>query len=185
MRNNPVNKTDPDGHFFDPGDKFKTKNAAAVDAVIYIRKQPSGYNWEYGTHIHQNADKTFTYNEPVTQQNPRGVDLPQVQKNDVADVHTHNDNDPKANSIELPDKINSISTKHEVQLLNGDVKANVDYDSYVGAPNGNVLKFTPNSNAPDGLGNVTTVQKNVAPAPATKPTTTPQLTTTKKEEKPQ
>jgi RHS repeat-associated protein len=75
-RNNPLSRTDPDGH--DPGDKFKTKNEAAVDAVKYMRAQKNGYKWEYGTRIHQDA-KNFSYGPVVTQELPKGVDPPALQ----------------------------------------------------------------------------------------------------------
>jgi RHS repeat-associated protein len=161
-RNNPTSLPDIDGH--DPGDKFKTKKAAAVDAVKYIRAKPDGYSVEYGTRIEKNG-KVYTYQEPVTQNNPKGVDLPPLQKNDVGDVHTHENNDPLANSIQQPDKLGTIADKNAVQKMQDDPNIKVDYQSYVGAPNGDVLQFTPNSNAPDGLGDTKVVQHNVAPDP--------------------
>lgn len=163
--NNPTSLADLDGH--DPGDKFKSKKAAAADAVGYIRKQPNGYKFEYGTRIFKDG-KTYSYNDPVTQQNPKGVDLPELQKNDVGDVHTHNygvGDDAHANSIEQPDRIGTVQDKDKVQKMQDDPKASVDYQSYVGAPNGDLLQFTPNPNAPDGLGDAKTVQHNVAPDP--------------------
>jgi hypothetical protein len=93
-RNNPISLPDIDGH--DPGDKFKTKTAAAVDAVKYMRGKSDGYSVEYGTRIEKNG-KVYTYQEPVTQHNPKGVDLPALQKNDVDDVHAHENNDPRPN----------------------------------------------------------------------------------------
>lgn len=41
----------------------------------------------------------------------------------------------------------------------------VDYDSYVLAPNGDLLKFTPNPNAPDGWGDKTVEERNIDPDP--------------------
>ena len=162
-RNDPISVNDPDGH--DPGDKFKSKTAAAADAVRYIRKQENGYKWEYGTRIEKDG-KIYTYKEPVTQKNPTGVDLPSLQKNDVGDVHTHNygvGQDVHANSIEQPDRIGTVQDKEQVQKMQGDPKATVDYQSYVGAPNGDLIQFTPNPNAPDGLGDAKVVQHNVSP----------------------
>jgi RHS repeat-associated protein len=159
--NNPISFGDPDGH--DPGDKFKSKTAAAADAVRYIRKQSNGYKWEYGTRIFKGG-KTYSYNNPVTQQNPKGVDLPPLQKNDVGDVHTHNygvGDDAHANSVEQPDRIGTVQDKEAVQKMQDDPKTSVDYQSYVGAPNGDLVQFTPNSNASDGLGDAKVVQHNV------------------------
>lgn len=163
-RNNPLSMRDPDGH--DPGDKFKSKAAAAADAVKYIRKQENGYKFEYGTRI-QKDGKSYSYKEPVTQGKPGGVDLQPLQKNDVGDVHTHNYgvDDAHANSIERPDKINTIQDKDAVQKMQDDPSNKVDYQSFVGAPNGNLLQFTPNPNAPDLLGDTKVVQHNVAPDP--------------------
>ena len=164
-RNNPMSMRDPDGH--DPGDKFKSKAAAAADAVKYIRKQDHGYRWEYGTTIQKNG-KSYTYVEPVTQKNPKGVDLPSPQKTDVGDVHTHNygvGEDAYANKIEQPDKLHTITTKDDVQKMQDAPNTKVDYQGYVGAPNGDLLQFTPNPNAPDLLGDTKVVQHNVAPDP--------------------
>lgn len=163
-RNNPLSIRDPDGH--DPGDKFKSKAAAAADAVKYIRKQENGYKFEYGTRIEKDG-KSYSYSEPVTQGKPGGVDLQPLQKNDVGDVHTHNYgvDDAHANSIERPDKINTIQDKDSLQKLQDNPSNKVDYQSFVGAPNGDLLQFTPNSNAPDLLGDTKVVQHNVAPDP--------------------
>jgi hypothetical protein len=49
--------------------------------------------------------------------------------------------------------------------MQDDPNAKVDYQSYVGAPNGDLVQFTPNPNAPDNLGDAKVVQKNVAPDP--------------------
>jgi RHS repeat-associated protein len=164
-RNNPLSRADADGH--DPGDKFKTKNAAAVDAVRYMRTQKNGYKWEYGTRVHQDG-KSFSYGPVVTQENPKGVDPPAVQKNDVGDVHTHNygvGEDAHANNVEQPDRLSTIQDKKDVQNMQDSSGTKVDYQSYVGAPNGDVVQFTPNSNAPDDLGDAKVVQHNVAPDP--------------------
>jgi len=169
--NNPTSFADQDGH--DPGDKFKSKVAAAVDAVKYIRNKSDGYSVEYGTRIQKNG-KIYTYQEPVTQHNPKGVDLPPLQKNSVGDVHTHENNDPLANSIQQPDKVGTITDKDAVQKMQDEPKSKVDYQSYVGAPNGDVIQFTPNPNAPDGLGDTKVVQHNVAPNPPSKSQPQPQ-----------
>jgi Domain of unknown function (DUF4329) len=164
VRNLPTTKFDKDGH--DPGDKFKTKAAAATDAVKYIRGKSDGYKNEYGTRIEKDG-KSYSYKEPVTQGKPGGVDLQPLQKNDVGDVHTHNYgvDDAHANSIERPDKTGTIQDKDAVQKMQDDPSSKVDYQSFVGAPNGDVLQFTPNSNAPDLLGDTKVVQHNVAPDP--------------------
>src|SRR5258708_398160 len=183
VRNLPTSKFDQDGH--DPGDKFKTKTEAAVDAVKYIRGKSDGYKNEYGTRIEKDG-KTYSYKEPVTQNNPKGADLPQLQKNDVGDAHTHNANNPLSNSIQHPHKIDTIKNNDAVQKMQDDPNAKVDYQSYVGAPNGNVLQFTPNPNAPDLLVDTKVVQKNVAPDPnPSQPQPQPQPQPKPKQEEPQ
>jgi RHS repeat-associated protein len=181
VRNLPTTKLDKDGH--DPGDKFKNKTAAAADAVKYIRGRSDGYKNEYGTRIEKNG-KSYSYIEPLTQGKPGGVDLQPLQKNDVGDVHTHNYgvDDAHANSIEQPDRIGTVQDKDKVQKMQDDPKATVDYQSYVGAPNGDVIQFTPNPNAPDGLGDSKTVQHNVAPDPNPPPPPPTPTPTPKKEE---
>ncbi len=130
-----------------------------------MRKSKSGYRWEYGARIHKDG-KNYTYGPVVTQEKGKGVDLPALQKNDVGDIHTHNygvGDDAHANSIELPDRTSTVQDKDAVQKMNGGAK--VDYDSYVLGPNGNLIKFTPNPNAPDNLGDAKVVEHNVDPDP--------------------
>lgn len=145
---------------------YKSKDAAASAAVKDMRKGEKGYKWEYGARIHKDG-KTYTYGPVVTDKSGTGVNLPGVQKNDVGDVHTHNygvGDDAHANSIEYPDKASTVTDKAAVQKLNSVAK--IDYDSYVGAPNGNLLKFTPNPSAPDGWGDTRVVERGVAPDPS-------------------
>ncbi len=145
---------------------YKSKDAAASAAVEDMRKRENGYKWEYGARIHKNG-KTYTYGPVVTDKSGTGVNLPGVQKDDVGDVHTHNygvGDDAHANSIEYPDKASTVTDKAAVQKLNSGAK--IDYDSYVGAPNGNLLKFTPNPSAPDGWGDTRVVERGVAPDPS-------------------
>jgi hypothetical protein len=54
----------------------------------------------------------------------------------VGDVHTHNYgvDDTRANSIERPDKINTIQDRDAVQKLQDNPNNKVDYQSFVGAP---------------------------------------------------
>lgn len=143
---------------------YKSKNKAASAAVKDMRKRKNGYKWEYGARIHKDG-KAYSYGPVVTDKNPKGVNLPDLQKNDVGDVHTHNygvGEDAHANSIEQPDRITTVQDKASVQKMNGGA---VDYDSYVGAPNGNLIRFTPNPNAPDNLGDSKVVERGVAPDP--------------------
>ena len=110
--------------------------------------------------------KSFSYGPVVTQQNPKGVDPPPLQKNDVGDIHTHNygvGEDPHANNVEQPDRLSTLTDRDQVQDMNNGAK--VDYQSYVAAPNGDVIQFTPNRDAPDLLGNAKVVKKDVAPDP--------------------
>jgi RHS repeat-associated protein len=183
VRNLPNVKFDADGH--DPGDKFKTKVAAAADAVTYIRKQPGGYKFEYGTRIEKNGD-SYSYTAPVTNKDPSGVDLQPLQKSDVGDVHTHvyGPDDAHANSIEQPDMVGTIQDKDKVRKMQDDPKTPVDYQSYVGAPNGDLLQFTPNPNAPNLLGDTKTVQSSVAPDPNAPSKSKPQQQGTPQEKNP-
>jgi RHS repeat-associated protein len=148
-----------------PQNTYKSKDAAAAAAVEDMRNRENGYGWEYGARIHKDGD-TYSYGPVVTDKDPKGVNLPDLQKNDVGDVHTHNyrvGDDAHANSIEQPDRISSVQDKAAVQKMNPGGKVN--YDSYVGAPNGNLIRFTPNPKAPDNLGNAKVVRRGVAPDP--------------------
>lgn len=132
-----------------------------------MRKQENGYRWEYGTRIQKTGNR-FTYTEVVTDKNSTGVNLPALKKNDVGDVHTHNygvGQDAHANQVEQPDRVSTAQDKEQVQKMQDNPNAKVDYQSYVGAPNGDVIQFTPNPNAPDNLGDAKVVQRNVAPDP--------------------
>ena len=170
--NNPLSSEDEDGH--DPGDQFKTKVEAAADAVKYMRAQPGGYKVEYGSRIH-NDSGSFTYGPVVTQNDPGHVQLPDVQKNDVGDVHTHDYGvkdpdtgqlqDKYANTIQDPDKMQTVDAGNAVKLLQDDPRSPVDYQSYVGAPNGELIQFTPTPKVPGQVGESKVVQKGVAPDP--------------------
>ena len=80
-----------------------------------------------------------------------------MQKNTVGDYHTHPAGNPESEKMELPDKLSAITNAGEVRVLNGqkrDLSGASNFGSYVGAPSGNMIKFTPDTRAADGLGTV-------------------------------
>jgi RHS repeat-associated protein len=60
---NVVNRIDPFG--LKPGDPFRTKDEAGIDAIKYINLKSISKGTEYGGWIYQNADGTYSYTSPV------------------------------------------------------------------------------------------------------------------------
>jgi RHS repeat-associated protein len=142
---------------------YKSKDAAAGAAGRDMRKRENGYKWEYGARIHKDGKK-YSYGPVVTDKNPKGVDLPALQKNDVGDIHTHNNGvDPQPNIMGQSDQQETVRDKDTVQKMNGGAK--VDYSSYVLAPNGDLIKFTPDTSGPAGWGEPQVIKHDVAPDP--------------------
>ncbi len=86
VSNDPVNWTDPSG--LDPGDSFPSAGEAAGDAINYINPTSIRRNLEYGGHIIQNSDGTYSATLPL-QGGPAGVNIGLPPANGVASYHTH------------------------------------------------------------------------------------------------
>jgi RHS repeat-associated protein len=135
--------------------RYGSIDAAAAAAQTEARNQPNADKVEYGGRIYKNDDGTYSSTTPVTQNNPKGVDLPEVQQNTVGDYHTHPSGSAEAEKMELPDRLSAIKDAGDVRVANGqkrDLTGQSNYSSYVGAPSGKMMKFTPDTRAKDGLG---------------------------------
>jgi RHS repeat-associated protein len=142
---------------------YKSKDAAAEAAGREMRKKQNGYKWEYGARIHKDGKK-YSYGPVVTDKDPKGVNLPDLQKNDVGDIHTHNYGaDPQPNVMGQSDQQGTVRDMDAVRKMNGGAKA--DYSSYVLAPNGDLIKFTPDLSGPAGWGQPQVIKHDVAPDP--------------------
>ena len=68
--NNPLRFVDPDG--LAPGQKYRTQNDAAWDAVHDINPKSKKEDQEYGGYIYQNEDQTYSYSDPQKIGMPHG-----------------------------------------------------------------------------------------------------------------
>src|SRR5437588_11496832 len=69
---NPARWHDPFG--FRPGKKYPSRDCAGYDAVTDIMLLSHIIGWEYGGRIYKNPDATYSYTDPVTQEDPHQVD---------------------------------------------------------------------------------------------------------------
>jgi hypothetical protein len=143
--------------------KYKSKDAAAEAAGRDMRQRKNGYGVEYGARIHKNG-KDYTYGPVVTDNKPKGVDLPDLQKDDVGDMHTHNNR--TGENPEVMGQSDQQSTGRDmdnVRKMNPGAKQ--DYDSYVLTPKGDLIKFTPDTSGPAGWGEPKVIKHDIAPDP--------------------
>lgn len=128
-----------------------------------MRKRENGYGWEYGARIHKNG-KHYTYGPVVTDKNPKGVNLPDPQKDDVGDIHTHNNRTGENPEVMgMGDQGGTVRDRDTVRKMNPGAKA--DYDSYVLTPKGDLIKFTPDTSGPAGWGTPRVIDHGIAPDP--------------------
>jgi RHS repeat-associated protein len=135
--------------------RFKTPDQAAAAALAEAAKMSDVGTYEYGGTIYRNADGTYSYTAPVTQHDTEHVNPGPMQKNTIGDYHTHPTGNPSSNKIELPDKLSAITNAGDVRNLNGqkrEKKGESDFNSYIGTPNGKMIRFRPDTRSPDGLG---------------------------------
>ena len=148
-----------------PQDTYKSKDAAAKAAGEDMRKRENGYGQEYGARIHKDGKK-YSYGPVVTNgpNDPKHVDLPAVQKNDVGDIHTHNNRmDENPEVMGQSDQQSTVRDMDAVRKMNPGAKQ--DYDSYVLTPKGDLIKFTPDTSGPAGWGEPRVVDHHIAPDP--------------------
>ena len=136
---NPVNYIDPFG--LNPGDIFKTRRDAAVDAIRYI--QTTKNNWrevEYGGWVYKadDCEEGYTYREPIEGVSGGVPGFPPVMPEGAANAWFHTHNEPSGlqklfgtdgESFSFPDDI-SISRYNKS-------------DGYVGTPSGHIKKYDP------------------------------------------
>lgn len=128
-----------------------------------MRKSKNGHKWEYDARIHKDG-KNYSYGPVVTDKDPKNVNLPDVQKNDVGDIHTHNNrtgDNPEV--MGQSDQQSTVRDMDAVRKMNPGAKQ--DYDSYVLTPKGDLIKFTPDTSGPAGWGEPRVIDHNIAPDP--------------------
>jgi len=84
--NDPVNYFDPPGTL--PGDDYDTADVAATSALYGIYEKTLQQGIEYGGHIYQKPDGSFSYTKEVPG-TPEHVELPPSPEGAVADYHSH------------------------------------------------------------------------------------------------
>jgi RHS repeat-associated protein len=109
--NNPVNWIDPYG--LAPGDKFPTKDQAAIDAMDYIMNTSARADREYGGYLYQNKDNSFSYTAPVRGER-REMDVSKFpcrpEGTDKAGIyHTHPGTDYNSTQFSADDSLAAIS----------------------------------------------------------------------------
>jgi RHS repeat-associated protein len=134
---NPIRFIDPDGmRAADPGDKFKTKDAAALDFAKLYNDNSIAKSKEIATYIVEIKDGSttyYTYLKPnvgsEASATPKGLGLSnEGDATIVARVHTHGSYDPKyANNVFSSTDITNAK--------------NQGVDSYVATPNGSLQKY--------------------------------------------
>lgn len=134
---NPIRFIDPDGmRVADPGDKFKTAAAAALDFANLYNDNSIAKSKEYATYVVEvkEGNTTFyTYLKPnqgsKASSTPKGLGLSnEGDAKVVARAHTHGSYDPKyANNVFSPADISNAKSQ--------------GVDSYVATPNGSLQKF--------------------------------------------
>ena len=100
----------------------------------------------------------------VTDKKAKGVGLPDPQKDDVGDIHTHNNRTGDNSEVMgQSDQQGTVRDMDKVRKMNGGAKA--DYDSYVLTPKGDLIKFTPDTSGPAGWGEPKIIKNDIAPDP--------------------
>jgi RHS repeat-associated protein len=136
--NNPLNCTDADG--LKPGDKYKTRDEAAIAALEDAWSKQGNKNEEWGGWLYQNSDGSWSYTDPVSQGNPEFVnpgDKPKG-KNGYAGYHTHANYDPKMNNKDLNWDSNELPSDRD--MLDSDIDQTPEY---IGTANGDIILYIP------------------------------------------
>lgn len=92
VANDPVNWIDPTG--LRPGDQFTSPGEAAGDVLNYINPTSIGQNLEYGGHIIQNPNGSYSATTPIVG-GPAGVNIGMPPPGSAASYHTHGGYDPR------------------------------------------------------------------------------------------
>ncbi len=128
VMNDPINLIDPSG--LKPGDKFKTPDAAARDAINYINPTSRRENREYSGSIFKDPSGNFFATDP-TGGDENSSRIPIQPGNFPAGIyHTHGGPSPGAENFSGPD-IDGADW--------------IGRPSWLGTPSGNILKYDPNS----------------------------------------
>jgi RHS repeat-associated protein len=134
---NPVRFIDPDGkRAANPGDKFKTADAAALDFAKLYNDNSIAKSKEYATvivKITKDSEVFYTYLKPnegsTASSKARGLGLSnEGDAVTVADAHTHGSYDPKY--------ANNVFSKTDTDGNDAD-----KIDGYVATPSGSLLKY--------------------------------------------
>ncbi|MES4787429.1 MAG: hypothetical protein C4294_18305, partial [Nitrospiraceae bacterium] len=123
-----------------PGDPYRTANQAAVAAINDIFPLTAASGNEWGGRVYRMPNGKFSYTEPK-EGNPKNMGevptliCPNDGKNEGM-YHTHPNVRPYSNGSGDPNKVSG-----------GDQEwaENEKKPIFIGTPNGNILKFTPNT----------------------------------------
>jgi RHS repeat-associated protein len=140
--NDPINLTDPLG--LAPGDKYKSENEAAKQAIRDINPTSIKEHSEYAGFVYQNSDGTFSYTSPNkgTKDSSRpsywdAVDLTWSPfKSEIGLYHTHGGKDAGYDNENFsPEDMDVYDSTNE--------------PGWVGTPNGDIKKYTPRPGEPE------------------------------------
>jgi RHS repeat-associated protein len=140
--NNPIRFIDPDGReVMNPGDRFKTIEAAAKDFAMLYNDNSIKDKKEYGAVIYQvtnsRGEKYYTYTVPNVSSGESSVipapDFSMENSIIVSAVHTHSNYDKKyANDVPSPKDMEGAEL--------------FGMDAYISTPKGELLKYNVNTN---------------------------------------
>ena len=130
-RNNPITFWDPDGRKV--GDKYKTMDKAAGDALNEINPKSVKQHKEYAGMLYKNKDGTFSYTKPnrgtKDGSSPGGPKSVPKKTTAVAYYHTHGGTDPGYANEKFSKADKKYAHKHKIA-------------AYLATPKGKGKKYT-------------------------------------------
>ena len=129
VRDDPTNKTDPTG--LAPGDEYKTRDQAGIQAVKDVNPKSIQQHAEYAGRVYKNKDGTYSYTAPNKGDRASSNSGPVPPgKQNAGDYHTHGGKDAGYNN-------------ENFSRLDKAANANEKVPGYLGTPAGDIKKFDP------------------------------------------